>query len=238
MRNKKWIVIASALAVLLCGAGVLGMTDKGSIVLHKAFAWVDRVISNYEYVKESDHPIAFGSGSMQTYGSLQSLNENSVLVAEVKIIDQDTVYISQNPPSVETWSEAEIKQVFKGTESRETVTIIEFGGVIDQSKSTGNEMRSDGAPRKTEAIIESALEGSPVMKMGNTYIVFLKRSGTDKYSITGSIQGKIRISDTTNKGVVTIDPEVFAEHMNDLFWFQRKFAGKEKAEIAGELESL
>ncbi|TCP54635.1 hypothetical protein EV586_104256 [Tumebacillus sp. BK434] len=223
-------------------AGAIGLTvfmsgqDEGVIVKVKEI--VSPLSSDFEFVKETQYPIAAGSASMETFDTLESMYERAVIVAEVKIKDQETIYTSENPPSVLTWSEADIKTLYKGDTSLKTVKISETGGVIDMSKSKGNEMRSDGKPRASEPFVESTIEGSPVMKKGNRYIVFLKDGYPgDPYTIVGTVQGKFRIEDVSNKGVVTIAPDRFAKHM-DLFWLQRKFAGKEKIEIDKVLKSL
>ena len=234
MKNSKVIGLVSVLAV----AGYLITMNEGTVLKEMVAGLTTSVSSNFEFVKETDYPIVAGHASMAVYSNLEELRDNAVLIAEVKIKDQKTVYLSENPPSVETWSEVDIKEVYKGDSNLKKTTITEFGGVIDMSKSKGNEMRSDGAPIKSEPFIEDAVEGSPVMKKGNSYVVFLKE-GYEKgtYTIVGTVQGKIRIDDASNKGVVTIEPEHFAKHM-DLFWFQRKFAGKDRSEIAQTLKHL
>lgn len=237
MKKSSKIMLASLVAIFGVTAVAL-TTDGGKAVTAQIENVVNPVSTDFEFVKENQFPITIGHGSFDKYQDVESMNEESVLVAEVQIKDQKTVYLRENPPLVETWSEAEIKQVFKGDESLKSVTIAELGGVMDMSKSKGNEKRSGGTPVKMEPFLEDAVEGSPVMKKGNTYMVFLIHGAPkDVYVVTGTIQGKIRISDTTNKGVVTIDPEHFTKHKG-LFWFQHRFAGKDKQEIAEILKKL
>ncbi|ASS74809.1 hypothetical protein CIG75_07335 [Tumebacillus algifaecis] len=236
MKKLKAITIAAVFAGTVGIAVFLLGQDQGFTVKIKEIVRPTTV--DFEFVKESEYPITVGNASMQTYDTLESMYNRAVIVAEIKVQNQETIYTSENPPSVLTCSNAVIKQIFKGDKSLKTVKISETGGVVDMSKSKGNEMRSDGKPLKSEPFVESTIEGSPVMKKGNTYLVFLKESAPgDPYTIVGSVQGKIRIDDVSNKGVVTIDPERFAKQM-DLFWLQRKFAGKDTVEIAQTLRGL
>ncbi|MBL0388250.1 hypothetical protein JJB07_16675 [Tumebacillus sp. ITR2] len=234
---KKMIVGASVF-VVLCGAfaGVLLMSN-GETIQQKVENVFSPAASNFKFVNESQYPIVSGDASMMTFSSLQEVNDHSTLIAEVSIKDQSTKYLSENPPTVETWSEAEVKQVIKGDPSLKSITISETGGVIDMSKSKGNEARGGNLAQKSVPFIEDAVEGSTVMKKGNTYIVFLKPGAIpNSYTITGTVQGKIRMDDATDQSVVTVDPEHFSQN-KDLFWLQRKFAGKSKNEILAETKA-
>ncbi|ASS75201.1 hypothetical protein CIG75_09545 [Tumebacillus algifaecis] len=201
-------------------------------------AMIDSVAPDFEFVKESEYLTTANQASMETYGTLAEMNDRAVMIAEVQIIDQQIENILEAPPLPVTWSVAEVREVYKGDNTTKSIVIGEIGGMVDRATSKTIEKESNGIPINSENVYEYTIQGSPVMKKGNTYIVLLEQGTKENtYAIVGTVQGKLRISDTTNKGVVTIDPEIFAKQMNELFWFQRKFAGKDKADIAAALKN-
>lgn len=193
-----------------------------------------------QYINEAQqqYPVANSHSTYdRLFGSVDELYENSDLVAEIKIKEQETVQ-DVSPSTVQTRSFAEVKQVLKGDVDLREIIITESGGLADMSNVKGNEMRSSGREKKQDKV-EIVPDGSPVMKKGNTYLVFLIDTKDEYwgYTITGSIQGKVRIDDLSNQAVITADKRAYSNDP-DLFFLQKKYAGKQKQEILDSIKKL
>ena len=188
------------------------------------------------FVSDTTYPEALTHGMYDhLFKSVEDLYKGSDLVAEVKITGQENVE-GITVSSVETRSTAEIKQVLKGSDDLKSVVITESGGIGDMSKVATEKPGLDAQVPHSK--IEITREGVPVMKKGHTYIVFLKKlKDQDGYIVSGSVQGKVRIDESTNKGAITASKENYDEN-SDLFLTQKKFTGKDKGEIVGYLKGI
>ncbi len=194
-------------------------------------------VAEVPYVTENTQTLFVTHGTYdRLFENVDDMYQAADLVAEVKIKDQEAV-IESDPSFVQTRSAAEIKRVLKGNAALKNITITESGGVTDLSGVKGNEKRASEKGKGNQGLVEIAREGSPVMKAGNTYIVFLTDTKDSKwgYTITGSIQGKIRIDNESGLGTVTVDRKTF-ETEGDKFILQKKFAGISKDKIMASIK--
>ncbi|PWK13961.1 hypothetical protein [Tumebacillus permanentifrigoris] len=176
-------------------------------------------------VPESEYPIIGSHGSFWVYTNLGELYQNADIVAEINVVDQETVPIDIG--DVSTCSQVSVVQVYKGDSVPSTLLVTEVGGVQDLSKLPKLDKPGSGQePKNPQGMIEDTLEGSPVMKPGNSYVVFLTKNPNPKwgYNIVGSVQGKLKIDSKTKKIVNTVAPAYVTQ---DMFFLQRQFNGKD-----------
>lgn len=181
-------------------------------------------------IPDNKYPIVENHGIFWRFANVDELYQNAEIVAEIQVLDQETVPVDVG--SVSTRSKVAVKQIFKGQSVPSTLTITEVGGVLDQSKLPKMDKPGAGMePKNAPTIVETALEGSPVMKSGNTYFVFLVQNPNSKwgYNIVGSVQGKLKLDNETKKLANTVDPKKLQE--DETFFLQKQFAGKDKGEF-------
>jgi hypothetical protein len=167
--------------------------------------------------------------------NLKEMYQSSDIVAEAVVTNQQVLPIDDT--TVKTVSELTLSGIFKGDNNLTSVTVVEMGGPFDLSKVPDIYKQKPGASENPNpsGIVEQTFEGSIPMKNGNTYIVFLQKiNGIEKYNLTGTIQGKIKIDKSKNQGVATVDKEHFNEKT---FFLQKMFAGKSKEEILQIIDS-
>ncbi|PWK07882.1 hypothetical protein [Tumebacillus permanentifrigoris] len=221
--TTKWSIAGMFLVVGAAAYLFVGLTSRNSSAVPVA-------------IDETTDPAVVTHASYEKlYSSVVELYQNSDLVAEVKVQDQETI-LGDTAASVQTLSHVLVKQVYKGDVNLKTVPITESGGISDFSKLKGNEVRSSGH-EKPAGIEEVTREGSPVIKPGYSYIVFLKDTKDPKwgFTITGSVQGKIRFDEGTGQILATVQNEIRNE-TGDLFFLQNEFAGKDKNSLVDEIK--
>lgn len=188
-------------------------------------------------IPDNKYPIVENHGTFWRFANIDELYQNAEIVAEIQVLDQET--IPADVGAVSTRSKVAVQQVFKGQAVPSTLTITEVGGVLDQSKLPKMDKPGAGMePKNAPKIVETALEGSPVMKSGNTYLVFLLQNPNSKwgYNIVGSVQGKLKIDNETKKFANTVDVNKLQE--GETFFLQKQFAGKDKGEFERVIKKM
>lgn len=238
-KKKKVTLIAMSMLILFLGASLSLKAAKSTAYNSsvKIKTEVKTKPADVTFSKETDYPIAEASGVFyKLFSDLKDLYQDSQIVAEVVVKDQKIVPVSDT--SVSTLSEVTVSKVFKGDQNITSLVISEFGGPVDLStvREKYKDKPGDGKVMGNPGIVEQALEGSPPMKTGNTYIVFVKKNDqTGNYHITGSIQGKVKIDMSKNKAVTTVDEHHLEEKT---FFLQKQFAGKDKNDIIQAINSI
>lgn len=164
---------------------------------------------------EHEKPIFSGIVDFARVADLEELNKHSALIAEVEVLEQDLFYEG----IVQTRSLVRIKQVYRGDPEGETIYITETGGPLKEQDA------------------EETVYGSTVMKPGSTYVVFLKKGSlheTFGYSVTGTVQGKIKVDEATGRLTATVPRNELRDHRH-LFFLQIEFAGQEKDALVKEI---
>ncbi|MDF2606741.1 MAG: hypothetical protein K0S34_936 [Bacillales bacterium] len=234
MNNKR--IIFTALLTIGIGFTLLNVTNAfDSNITKKDVTKPDSTsINNSNQVvfsKETDHKIVSTTGLFdKLFDNMNSMFVASDIVAEVEVNEQD---VRQTEAfDAETRSKVIIVKLFRGDPYLEEALVVEIGGPVNKSKG------------ESPTTIESALEGVPVMKKGNSYIVFLRKSppvtgvtGLENgfYSIQGSVQGKIKLDKEKNIAVATVDPSIINE---EIHFFQKMFAGKDINLLEDEINKL
>lgn len=216
--KKGRVVVALSLGLLLLGGGLVYYLFSQTT---KAFA----------YSPESPYPVVKTTGCVaQMFPSVKGLYDEADLVAKVEVKEHQ---FQQKGITVHTLSHVTVSKLFKGDPKVHQMTISEFGGLVDTSKEAV--IRFGYKETKIKGLIEDTLEGSPTMRKGNQYIVFLKKDpDQDFYTIVGNIQGKIKIDAKSNVGVATVDEErIMADEM---FILQKYYTGKKIDELETEIE--
>ena len=181
-------------------------------------------------IPDNKYPIVGSHGVFWRFANIDELYENAEIVAEIQVLDQETVPVDVG--AVSTRSQVEIKQVFKGEGVPQTLTVTEVGGVMDLSKLPKMDKPGSGLePQNAQGFVETALESSPVMKSGNSYYVFLVQNPNSKwgYNIVGSVQGKLKIDHATKRIANTVEISLLKD--DETFFLQKQFAGKDKGEF-------
>jgi hypothetical protein len=204
--------------------------------------------SNIIFSKETDLPVVSSEGLFITkFDDLKTMYSAADIVAEIKVKDQNVV--PQEEWDAYTTSNVEVIKTYKGDTTITNLLIVETGGPVDMTgfKEKYKDKPGDGIQRDNPNVVESTLEGVPVMKKGNSYLVFLQKSPQIEgmevpealkngyYTVQGSIQGKIKLDKGINKAVATVDPEIINE---DIHFFQKMFAGKDIATLENEIQKL
>lgn len=198
----------------------------------------DSAATHFVIESQQQDPIANTHSTYdRLFKNVDELYENSDLIAEILIKEQESTQ-DNSPATVQTRSFSVVKQVLKGNSDLKEIIITESGGLADMSNVKGNEMRSSGREQKQDKV-ELVPDGSPVMKKGNTYFVFLMDTKDEHwgYTITGSIQGKVRIDDASNQAVITADKKAYTDDP-ELFFLQKKYVGKNKQKIVDSIKDL
>jgi hypothetical protein len=203
---------------------------------------------NIIYSKETDLPVVSSEGLFVTkFNNLETMYSAADIVAEIKVNDQNVTPLQEW--NVYTTSNVEVIKTYKGDSTIKNLLIAETGGPVDMTGFKEKYKNKPGAEiqKDNPTIVESTLEGVPVMKKGNSYLVFLQKSlqieGTEVpdtlkngyYTVKGSIQGKIKLDKGINKAVATVNPEKINE---DIHFFQKMFAGKDIATLDNEIQKL
>lgn len=173
-----------------------------------------------EWLPESDYQMVAGIVDFaKIYRSTSEMYQDAEIVAKVKVRDSQVKSMDESqPPMMYTFSTVDVETVYKGDPNLHTLLISERGGPYKATK-----------PKVITQ--EQTTDGSPAMKQGHEYIVFLHPGTNMKkwgYTIVGVVQGKIRIENgygvaTAEKSWLKKEPEVFD--------FQNKFSGKPVEEI-------
>ena len=202
-----------------------------SIFIFCGYVLSDRKIP---YSQETNYPIMYSSASFaKTYDNLEELYKEAVIVAEVKVKEQR---INQDDSSAQTYSDVIITKLYKGEKNIKELTIVEIGGPLDLSKIPQLDKPGKGEEPYQGRIVEDTLEGSPTMKKGNKYVVFLrKNTDSNLYTILGSVQGKIKIEN--NEELVSTVQSEYIENGN-LFFLQKKYAGKDKLKLEEDINKV
>jgi hypothetical protein len=185
---------------------------------------------------EGTYPIISSHGMFIQYSTLTDVIKTAILIAEVKVIDQDIVSID-DAADVATRSNVEVIKTFKGDPTLTSLRITESGGLVDLSKLPKVDKPGKGHEPANLGIVDTALEGSPVMKKNQTYIVFVKQNPNPKwgYNIVGSVQGKLKIDGVSGKVLNTVDPHYVGE---ETFFLQKQFEGKDKSQVTNLIQSF
>jgi len=184
------------------------------------------------YATERDLPV-FSPGiyDFTRYPDLKSLNDASDIVAEVEVIAQETVR-KDELAIPETRSQVQVIVPIKGVADDQTLTIAETGGPAEASVKLPGE-----AGQQPKRMVDFAMEWSPVMSEGGQYLLFLTKSADlALYTITGSVQGKLKIDKETEEAVVTV-PREYIRHEH-LYWLQQRFGGKHRDNILNAVEKI
>ncbi|MGZ4135004.1 MAG: hypothetical protein ACXVPC_07570, partial [Tumebacillaceae bacterium] len=173
---------------------------------------------------EGTYPIVSSHGMFIQVGSLAELYQKADIIAEIQVVDQDIVPID-DLGLVSTRSTVDVKKTFKGDSALTSLRITESGGLVDLSKLPKLDKPGKGHEPANPGIVDTAVEGSPVMKKGQTYLVFISKNSNPKwgYNIVGAVQGKLKIDGASGKVINTIDPAYANENM---YFLQKQFVGK------------
>lgn len=182
------------------------------------------------YSPESPYPIVDTSSCVaRMYTSVAELYNASDVVAEVVVNDH---HFEQKGFIVHTYSHVGILELFKGDPRVKELKISEFGGQVNT-----NQLQVETYGYKQAAkqgIVEDTLEGSPTIRTGNQYILFLmKVPGQDYYDIVGNIQGKIKIDSKNDMAVATVEEQRL--QVDNMFILQKLYAGKNIDELEKEI---
>jgi hypothetical protein len=183
------------------------------------------------YLQETSYPVFSPIVDFARVNTLQEMNRKADLVAEVRVASQETTG-NDDQSAVSTRSQVDVLQVFKGDKSLKTATVYEFGGPVKMRVQLKGETLQQAQEPK---MVEYTNSGSPVMKQDGEYFVFLRKTDNG-YNVVGSVQGKIRIDPENGQGVVTVDKDWM--NRENVFWFQKKFAGKGRRVIEQALRDL
>lgn len=204
--------------------------------------------NNIIYSKETDLPIVSSDALMKNiFTDLKTMYSATEVVAEIKVLNQNVVQTGET--NAYTTSNVEVIRIFKGDTTLKNLLIAESGGPVDMTAFYENnkDKPGDGIKRENPPIMETTLEGVPVMKEGNSYLVFLtyvpKNEGegipddlkNGYYAVQGGYQGKIKLDKAIKKAVATVGPEIINEEHN---FFQKMFAGKDITTLENEIEKL
>lgn len=249
--NISKIILISALTGVLLGTTTFMFLPKFTEVEDNSLAITKNNVyktnkstltqnSELIFSKETDLPIVSAEGLFsETFNTVEGLFEAAEIVAEVKILDQQ-VY-ERESFTVETLSKIEVIKLYKGDSKITNLNVAEIGGPINLTKEQVANIGKPGSGKESTAnlekkMVESTLEGVPVMKKGNEYIVFLKKNyGSETYSPVGSVQGKIKLEKSDMKAVATVIPELINEPLN---FFQKEFSGKDLLILESRLQKI
>lgn len=238
MKSKKRLIfIVSAVAIvigIMIGANYVKPTSNTMVT--NTDATTPTLQFTDLYSKETDDPLVSSEAVViGLQSNVKEMYAASDIVAEVIVKSQQVLPISDL--SVQTLSNVTIVKAFKNVPNVTSVTVAEVGGPYDLSKVPEKYKQKPGSSdQRTSGIVEQTLEGSPTMKNGNTYVVFLKKvKDKDLYNLTGTFQGKIKLDTNKNIGVATVDEKKFNEQS---FFLQKEFAGKSKKDIEQTILSL
>jgi hypothetical protein len=221
MKDKKIKWIVALLAICIVG---------GSQFLYKSAG-----NAAYVYSPESEYDVNYSAASFsKSYASVEELYKEADLVARVKVTNHN---FQQEGGLVHTVSQVQLLKVYKGDASLKTVKVYEMGGQVDPTKLNLPEKEFDqGQERAAQKIVEDTLEGSPTMRSGNHYILFLKKfPGQDFYNVVGSVQGKIKM-DQNNQLVGTVKEDRVKK--DDLFFLQKNYSGKNAEQLEKQINKL
>lgn len=224
MGKRKFLIYAS-MAVIVCVAyAIYHIYGKGMPV-------------TYSYSPESNYPVVSSAASFnKTFTDVKEMYNEADLVAKVEVVNHRFEQW-ENTGMVSTYSDIKIKKIYKGDQSLKTARVGEMGGLIDTGKV--KLPQKDGVPANSESnqgMVESTLEGSPTMRAGGEYIVFLtKYPGQDLYNIVGSVQGKIKVDNKKNQLVTTVKEERIKK--DDLFFLQKKYVGSKIEDLESDISS-
>ncbi|HBI04394.1 MAG TPA: hypothetical protein DDY49_10260 [Paenibacillaceae bacterium] len=221
MKNKKMKWLVSLLLICGVGACVLIYNSLGSAA--------------YVYSPESEYDVNYSAASFsKNYDSIEELYQEADLVARVKVTNHN---FQQEGGLVHTVSNAQLLKVYKGDSRLKTVKVYEVGGQVDPAKLNLPEKEFDQGNKTTsQKIVEDTLEGSPTMRSGNHYVVFLKKyPGQDFYNVVGSVQGKIKM-DKNNQLVGTVKEERVKK--DELFFLQKDYSGKNADQLEKQINKL
>lgn len=184
------------------------------------------------YTTERDLPVINpGIAEFYRYPDLKALNDASEIVAEVEVIAQQTV--QKDDLSIpETRSQVQVIKPIKGVAADQTLNVYETGGPAEASVRLAGE-----TGQQPKRMVDFTMEWSPVMSEGGQYLLFLiPSSEPGLYTLTGSVQGKLKIDKETEEAVVTIPREhIRHEH---LYWLQQRFGGKHRDNILNAVEKI
>lgn len=142
--------------------------------------------SNHDdlYASESEYPTVSTRALMDSmYSSIEEMYADADVVAEIKIIDQSVEMVRET--AAQTVSKAAITELYKGDRALQEMVIAEVGGPVDYGKVAINKPSTGQHQAK---IVEQTVVGSPVMKKGNAYLVFLRKNQkSDTYSPLGGV---------------------------------------------------
>lgn len=221
MTNKKMISLLSFL--LICVVGVFVLVYD----FPKTTAYV--------YSPESEYEVNYSAASFrENYDSVEELFEAADLVARVKVKNHN---FQQEGGLIHTASNVQLLKVYKGDSAIKTVNVYEMGGQVDPAKLNLPEKEFDQGNKNTsQKIVEDTLEGSPTMRSGNHYIVFLKKfPGKDFYNVVGSVQGKIKM-DKNNQLVGTVKEDRVKK--DELFFLQKNYSGKNADQLEKRIDKI
>lgn len=217
---------------------VVSFVTLGIVGLCVFYTTSPKTTAAYLYSPESSYSIYSSSASFsKMYSSTEDLYKDADLVAKVEVKNHR---FEQNGSMVSTYSDVQLLKVYKGDFALKMVKVYEIGGLLNTAQL--NLPQKDGEPvtqngSAKQEVVENTLEGSPTMRSGNHYIVFLKKnSGQEFYNIVGSVQGKIKIDEKKNVAVGTVKEE--RVNKDNLYFIQKKYAGKNANDLEMDIKSM
>ncbi|PWK06244.1 hypothetical protein [Tumebacillus permanentifrigoris] len=241
-RITKGLISAMVGAIGLAGYAMLkpAQIPETSVEKEVSVAQTSTDASTTETTSTSDviegtYPIIGTHGMIESMSSAEEIFKYAEIIAEVKVLDQETIPVAIG--EVSTRSSVNVIKTLKGDAAITSMQITEFGGLLDLSTIPNMDKPGDGKQHQPNTgIVESAFEGSPVMKKNQLYLVFLRKNPNPKwgYNIIGAVQGKLKIDGQTKKIINTVDSKYADE---EIFFMQRQFAGKDKDEMEATVKS-
>lgn len=223
-RKKKLIIVAVVTFVMM-----------GFCLFYRPFS---QTTPAYVYSPESQYPVFPSSASFhKLYNNGKELYKEADLVAKVEVKNHR---FEQQGSLVSTYTDVQLLKVYKGDSKLQMVKVCEFGGLLNTQEL--NLPQKEGEPPAEngsgkQGMVESTLEGSPTMRSGNQYIVFLKKDPDQGfYTIVGSVQGKIKIDDKKNLVLGTVKEDRVKK--DDLYFLQKKYVGKKVNDLDTEIQSM
>lgn len=149
------------------------------------------VVSSKDEPKTNDKPKVLTSLSLgKSYDSVEALTDAADLVAQINITGIQGILPEQDS----TRYNAEVTDVLKGSESKDSIVITQVG------------IKKDGVDEETE---------TPYFKQGDELVIFLKKGQDPKidpiYYVAGEYQGKFNIE---NGKVYAVNPALKNQYID------------------------
>lgn len=175
MKSLKMMISVAGIAALIAGCSVESpMTSQGQVSPPAP----EPVISKNAADPGSKAVLAGSSVSLaHSYETLEELEEASVLIAEVSI--KDVLLTDKENDS--SFYNATVTDVLKGTVEEKEIVLTQVG--VEEEREKTGELKME--------------RENPLMKVGDSYILFLKAGKDDRvgslFYVAGEYQGKYQI---------------------------------------------